>query len=91
MSADVEVEATVTAQPLDAADVIRLTAVVARDGQFYVARAIEVELASQGDTPDEALANLREAAELLFEDEPAPATSSPTFAFVDVPVHAHAA
>jgi predicted RNase H-like HicB family nuclease len=81
----------VTAEPRDASGVVRLTAVVARDGQFYVARALEVELASQGDTPDEALANLREAAELLFEDEPAPAASNPTFAFVDVPVHAHAA
>lgn len=80
-----------TAEPMDASGVVRLTAVVARDGQFYVARALEVELASQGDTPDEALANLREAAELLFEDEPAPAASSPTFAFLDVPVHTHAA
>jgi predicted RNase H-like HicB family nuclease len=85
------VEVTVTAEPTDTSDVVRLTAVVARDGQFYVARAIEVELASQGDTPEEALVNLREAAELLFEDEPAPAASNPTFAFVDVPVHAQAA
>jgi predicted RNase H-like HicB family nuclease len=86
------VEAAVIAEPKDdASGVVRLTAVVARDGQFYVARAIEVELASQGETPDEALANLREAAELLFEDEPAPSASNPTFAFVDVPVHAHAA
>jgi predicted RNase H-like HicB family nuclease len=86
------VEASVITEPKDdAVGVVRLTAVVARDGQFYVARAIEVELASQGDTPDEALANLREAAELLFEDEPAPSVPSPTFAFVDVPVHAHAA
>lgn len=80
-----------TAEPMYASGMVRLTAVVVRDGQFYVARAIEVELASQGDTPDEALANLREAAELLFEDEPVPAASNPTFAFVDVPVHAHAA
>jgi predicted RNase H-like HicB family nuclease len=81
----------VIAESRDASDVVRLTAVVSRDGQFYVARAIEVELASQGDTPDEALANLREAAELLFEDEPVPAAPTPTFAFVDVPVHAQAA
>lgn len=79
-----------TAEPMEPSDVVRLTAVVSRDGQFYVARALEVELASQGDTPEEALANLREAAELLFEDEPAPAASNPTFAFVDVPLHAAA-
>jgi len=67
-------------------DTVRLTAVVLGDGGLYVARAIEVELAGQGDTPDEALADLRTAAQLLFEDEPAPASSTPLFAFVDVPV-----
>lgn len=75
---------------MDASNVVRLTAVVTRDGRFYVARALEVELASQGDTQDGALANLREAAGLLFEDAPAPAASNLTFAFVDVPLHSHA-
>lgn len=32
-------------------------------------RCLEVEVASQGETVDEALDNLREALELLFEDE----------------------
>jgi predicted RNase H-like HicB family nuclease len=69
-------------------DTVRLTAVISRDGQWYVARALEIELASQGETIEEALANLREAAELYFEDEPAPALASPIVAPLDVHVHA---
>jgi predicted RNase H-like HicB family nuclease len=41
----------------------------------YVARALEVEVASQGPSVEESLANLREAVELYFEDEPVPATA----------------
>ena len=37
------------------------------------ARALEVEVTSQGHSVDEALANLREALELYFEDEALPA------------------
>ena len=39
-----------------------------RDGEWFVARARGVEVASQGRTRTEALANLREALELHFED-----------------------
>jgi predicted RNase H-like HicB family nuclease len=49
---------------------VRLTATVTPDGDWYVARCLDVEVASQGPTIDEALANLREALELYFEDEP---------------------
>ncbi|MBI4146322.1 type II toxin-antitoxin system HicB family antitoxin [Candidatus Woesearchaeota archaeon] len=42
----------------------RLSAVVFREGKFYVARGVEVELASQGKTVEEALKNLKEAFEL---------------------------
>jgi predicted RNase H-like HicB family nuclease len=49
-----------------------LTAAVAKDGEWYVARCLEVEVASQGETIDEALANLREALELYFEDDEVP-------------------
>jgi predicted RNase H-like HicB family nuclease len=51
-----------------------LTAAVTRDGEWYVARCLEVEVASQGETVDEALANLREALELYFEDDEVPTT-----------------
>ncbi|MGL5859952.1 MAG: type II toxin-antitoxin system HicB family antitoxin [Phycicoccus sp.] len=51
-----------------------LTAAVAKDDGWYVARCLEVEVASQGETVDEALANLREALELYFEEDDAPPT-----------------
>lgn len=51
-----------------------LTAAVAKDGDWYVARCLEVEVTSQGATLDEALANLREALELFFDDDIVPAT-----------------
>lgn len=73
---------------MDAPDTVRLTAVVSRDGEWYVARALEVELASQGETIEEALANLREAAELYFEDEPVPQLPAPIVAPLEVHLHA---
>ncbi len=51
-----------------------LTAAVVKDGEWYVARCLEVEVASQGETVDEALTNLREALELFFEDDEVPAS-----------------
>ena len=39
-----------------------------RDGEWFVARARGVEVASQGTTRAEAIASLREALELHFED-----------------------
>lgn len=49
----------------------RFTAVITHEGAFFVAKLLEMELASQGNTVDDALANLREAVELYFEDEAA--------------------
>ena len=43
--------------------------VSAQDGAF-VAQCLDVDVASEGDTEDEAVANLKEALELRFEDEP---------------------
>jgi predicted RNase H-like HicB family nuclease len=68
---------------MDALDTVRLTAVVTRDGQWCVARTLEAELASQGETIEEALANLREAAELYFEDEAVPEPVAPIVASLD--------
>jgi predicted RNase H-like HicB family nuclease len=67
---------------------IRLTATITRDGDWYVARCLEVEVASQGHTIEEALANLREALELYFEDEPVPETTEPIVAPVEVKLSA---
>lgn len=65
---------------------VRLTAVITHEDDWYVARAVEVEVASQGSTVEEALLNLREALELYFEDEPAPplAADGPIIAPVDI-------
>ena len=46
---------------------IKLTAIIEREGDGYVSLCPELDVASQGDTPDEARANLREAVEGLFE------------------------
>jgi predicted RNase H-like HicB family nuclease len=51
---------------------VQFTAAVTHEGGWYVARALEVEVTSQGRTVEEALANLREALELYFEDETLP-------------------
>ena len=45
----------------------QLTAIIEREGDGYVALCPEVDVASQGDTVDEARRNLREALELFFE------------------------
>jgi predicted RNase H-like HicB family nuclease len=42
-------------------------ATVWREGIWYVSQCLELEIASQGETEDEALANLKEALELYFE------------------------
>lgn len=51
----------------------RLTAILYREDELYVAECPEVGTASQGDTIEEALANLREATELYLEECPQPA------------------
>jgi len=43
------------------------TASVWQEGEWFVAQALEIDVASQGQTVESALANLREALELHFE------------------------
>lgn len=45
----------------------QLTAIIKREGEGYVALCPEVDVASQGNTVDEARKNLREALDLFFE------------------------
>jgi predicted RNase H-like HicB family nuclease len=45
----------------------RLTAVIEREGNGYVALCPQLDIASQGDTVEEARANLTEALTLFFE------------------------
>ena len=51
----------------------RLTAILHRKEEVVVAECPEVGTVSQGDTVEEALANLREATELFLEEGPQPA------------------
>ena len=62
-----------------------LTAVLHREGNLYVAECPEVGTASQGETIDEALSNLKEATELYLEEFPQEGTSHPIVTTFDVP------
>jgi predicted RNase H-like HicB family nuclease len=44
------------------------TARITREDSWYVAQCVEVDVASQGESEAGALANLREALELHFEE-----------------------
>ena len=45
----------------------QLTAIIEREGNGYVSFCLELDIASQGNTVQEARENLREALELFFE------------------------
>ena len=45
----------------------QLTAIIEKEGDGYVALCPEVDVASQGNSVDEARANLKEALDLFFE------------------------
>ncbi len=59
---------------------MRLTATVTREEGWYVAQCLEVDVASQGETIEEALENLKEAVELLLEDASVPIRPTPMVA-----------
>ncbi|NEA43157.1 type II toxin-antitoxin system HicB family antitoxin [Streptomyces sp. SID11233] len=63
---------------------LHLTAAITHEGEWYVARCLQVEVASQGETIEESLTNLREALELYFEDAPAPEVTDVIMAPLDV-------
>jgi predicted RNase H-like HicB family nuclease len=66
---------------------MRLTASVVQEGAIFVAQCLEIDVASQGNSLDEALVNLREALELRFEGEPPPSNlRSPVIAPIDVKI-----
>jgi len=45
----------------------RLTAIIEREGEGYVALCPELDIASQGDSVEQARDNLQEALQLFFE------------------------
>jgi predicted RNase H-like HicB family nuclease len=57
-----------------------------REGDWFVSQCLEVDVASQGLTEEEALANLREALELYFE--PPQASRPPKIRTVEVEIGA---
>ena len=63
--------------------------VFAEDGAF-VARCLDVEVASEGDTKDDAIANLRESLELYFDHHAASLAGLPDrdYQFGEVSINA---
>ena len=51
---------------------VNLKNVVWKEGKYYVAQGLNVDVSSFGKTKKEALANLQEAIELYFEDKRVP-------------------
>ena len=62
------------------------TASITREDEWYVAQCLEVDVASQGETEEEALANLQEALALHFT--PPVATAPPELRMVEVEISA---
>ncbi len=51
---------------------MQLNSVVWKEGEYFVAQCLNVEVSSFGDTKDHALKNLAEALSLYFEDNDEP-------------------
>lgn len=63
-----------------------LSATVWQEGDWFVAQCLEVDVASQGESEEEALANLREALELYFS--PPISTAPPRVRAIEVNIGA---
>ena len=57
-----------------------------KEGDWYVSQCLEVDVASQGETEEEAHTNLKEALELYFQ--PPQATRPPEQPYIEVEVGA---
>jgi predicted RNase H-like HicB family nuclease len=60
------------------------TASIWQEGEWHIAQCVEVDVASQGATEDDALANLRDALELHFT--PPVATLMPQVRHIEVEI-----
>ena len=67
---------------------MRLSAVIHKEGNWYIAVNAETGTTTQGKTFDEALSNLREATELYLEEFPLAQSDSPILTTFEVPAHA---
>lgn len=61
-----------------------LTAILHKEQDLYVAECPEVGTVSQGDTVEEAVANLKEATELYLEEFPLPQITRPLLTTFEV-------
>lgn len=62
------------------------TASVWQEGEWYVAQCVQIDVASQGSTEEEALANLRDALQLHFT--PPVATEKPQMRDIEIDIRA---
>ena len=60
------------------------TAIIHKEEDLYVAECPEVGTASQGNTVEEALANIKEATELYLEEFPLPESGHPLMTTFEV-------
>ena len=58
---------------------VKVTVIVQKEEDWYVAKCVENNVASQGKTIEESIENLREALELYYEDMTPENPNSPTF------------
>ncbi|MBI5921079.1 MAG: type II toxin-antitoxin system HicB family antitoxin [Betaproteobacteria bacterium] len=67
-----------------------LNYVVFEEDGAFIARCLDVEVATEGDSREEAVSNLQEALELFFEDHRVSLETLPprTYQFGEVAVHA---
>lgn len=65
---------------------MRLTAAISCEGDWFVAQCLEVDVASQGRTLEEARDNLAEALALHFEDQEADVGEAPVIVPIDIAV-----
>lgn len=64
------------------------TAIVRKENGLYVAECSEAGTASQGETIEKALANLKEATELYLEEFPLRSSFHPILTTFEVTLHA---
>ncbi len=63
-----------------------ITIAISQEGGWFVAQCLEVDVASQGPTHEEARANLVEALELFFQDGDVVIGPAPVIEQIDVAV-----
>ena len=67
--------------------IMTFTAVIHKEGEWYVAECPEVGTTSQGHSIEEAVSNLREATEVYLEEFPRQTGSPPILTTFEVAVH----